>query len=270
MNLTYSSEEVTQENESYVEEVLLLLLLLKQKQLAGNFSQKEADITMQRIAAKRKKIDEFNAKWSRANVPLAVNDGVVLSRSSLGTLGAYVPGIILPLLPANKKLIDSVMGALDNDLANVTENIERRAKQSIREIVAASFRQQLAKKRFDNGVTAHIASAKLKQMYGEQVDNVITDSLGRRWKMKTYVDMLVNTTMMEATNRALINDAIDAGVHLGQITIAPGTKDSCRIHEGSLVRLDESVDAPYPTYDELKASGTIFHPQCRHRIVPYV
>lgn len=273
--LTYRDEvdDFVKKNESYVEEFLLLLLLLKQKQFNGTFSQKDADRSLKQIKEITQSMYDYNSKWIEKHISMAGKDGMVLALTSMGLIKP--PNDMFDVLKlrtttnwnsVSKKTTDSIIARLQNDMKMVTDNVQRRAMQSVREIIAENFRQSVIQKKIKSGTISDRSVAQLKQLYGDKVNHVITDTLGRKWKMKDYVDTIVQTAMMEATNQSLMAAGISHGKTLGVITHAPNTKDMCRFHQGRIIKLDDSINEPYPSYHELQSSGQVFHMRCRHRV----
>lgn len=79
--------------------------------------------------------------------------------------------------------------------------------------------------------------------------------------------MVVRTKMMYAHMEATTNEAIERGVMYGTIS-SHGAKDGCGQYEGKVVKLVQDAPGDYPSVDALRASGAIFHPNCKHVITP--
>jgi len=79
--------------------------------------------------------------------------------------------------------------------------------------------------------------------------------------------MLVRTKLMEAHIEAARNEAIARGAYYGIISTHFAI-DACRYHEGRIVKLVKDAPGNYPTIEQLKASQTIWHPRCRHYVIP--
>jgi tRNA U55 pseudouridine synthase TruB len=256
MNYDDEITALADENNHYVEAVILLLLLLKQKQQSGSISKKDTDKILKEIESKTKDIKSFNHSWADRMIKISVTNGVSYA---LDNLDIDIPDAKISINISNKALINAAIEELQNNLDNVGDNIQKRARQSVREILSENMRKQTLEKRQDGLDSAKNTKTQLKALYGDKVDNVITDSMGRNWKMDQYINMIANTSLMNAQNDASINEGINRGYTLGQITLAPNTKDACRFHQGRIVKLDDSIDAPYPSVQELKNSGQIFH-----------
>lgn len=274
--VTYQDEvdELVDENSRTLESIVVILLLLKQKQMMGKFSQNEANLSLRKIDRLMKSLQEYNRKWIEKNVPFAGKDGVYLALSSLGLTDK--PKSFDDIFRFRKTTVSKSQQAefllfierLDNDLLGVTNQMNRRARQAVREIIAENFREQTIKKKITKEALINSSVGELSTRFGDTVNHAITDSMGRKWKLKDYVTTLVNTTLMEVTNQATINESLRHGITLGQISTVSTSKDACVFHQGSIVRLDDSVNAPFPSVRELQLSGQIFHPNCKHRIVP--
>lgn len=167
----------------------------------------------------------------------------------------------------NKELVAAAVADTQADLLAVTQNIDRRVKATIRQVVADAMRKNLAQG--INGrktMNADIISG-LRGRLGESLNTRIIDSAGRnRWKLGEYVDMVSRTKMMRITNEATINEAIDREAYYGVIS-SHGAKDLCRNWEGKIVKLVEEAPGDYPYYGNLP-NREIFHPNCKHTISP--
>jgi hypothetical protein len=93
------------------------------------------------------------------------------------------------------------------------------------------------------------------------------DKAGRRWGSDKYFDMLTKTVMANAANEAYVNTLLQEGHDLVKVNIN-GAKDACRNWEGRILSLTGATKG-YTTLDEAKATGEVFHPRCKHRLVAY-
>lgn len=78
--------------------------------------------------------------------------------------------------------------------------------------------------------------------------------------------MVVNAKMQEAYHEAIRESAITRNRDLAQIS-DNGATDSCASFENMVISMTGATKG-YPTYDQLKATGMIFHPNCRHTCRP--
>ncbi len=119
-----------------------------------------------------------------------------------------------------------------------------------------------------SGITRKSAFAKLReQMLSKDPTFHFVDRAGRRWDSKVYFETLVRSVMASTFREAYAESLVSSGHDLAQITLV-GSKDACRGWEGKVVSLTGATPG-YPTLSRAVASGEVFHPRCRHRLVAY-
>lgn len=94
----------------------------------------------------------------------------------------------------------------------------------------------------------------------------ITDAGGKRWDLTTYSKMVAKTKLQQTQLEGAKVRALDNDSDLAVIS-SHGAKDSCRHFEGMIVSLTGRTKG-YKTVAELRNSGLIFHPNCRHNVHP--
>lgn len=223
-----------------------------------------ANSTIKKIGGIFGGLREKASGWVSRVFPKAARDGVTRALSVLG-IGRNREDVP-PLNRANSEMAKATTEDTYADLLVVTQNIDRRTKTAIRKAVAEAMRANMASgingRRTINADTA----AQIRKDLGAAVDNAIIDAAGRRWKVETYVDMVTRTKLMQATNDATINEALDRGVIYGVIS-RHGATDACAKWEGRTVKLTREAPGDYPFIGDLPRRE-IFHPNCRHTISP--
>jgi hypothetical protein len=191
----------------------------------------------------------------------AAAEGVSKARESIG-----VPG---PPEPSRSR--DAVVAAatsdMQSDLLAVTQNIDRRTKAAIRRAVADSMRANMSAGINGRRTLNRDTLAGIRKALGSSADTAIIDAAGRRWKPEVYVDMVTRTKAMNTQIDATIDEALARDVQYGVIS-RHGAKDACARYEGKVVKLTPDAPGDYPYIGALKASGAIFHPNCKHVISP--
>lgn len=164
---------------------------------------------------------------------------------------------------------DSLIKETVKDLVNATDNAKFTLTQLIKETFskhnALSFLVG-ANTVLSTAVKNQITSTGLKLSIQNGVIGIV-DRAGRRWKLHTYVDMLVKTKYHQARVQGMKEFYRKNGY--GDLAIIPrvGSIDDCANFEGAIISL--SGDNPdYPSYDELQDTNMIFHPRCRHIPIP--
>lgn len=114
-----------------------------------------------------------------------------------------------------------------------------------------------------------------KAAYGLLKDSILTkmpsftfvDRRGRAWGTKDYLEMLTRTTMANTMRDAYAEALTQSGHDLVKVS-SHGAKDDCRGREGKVLSLTGATER-YPTVEEARATGEVFHPRCRHRLLAY-
>lgn len=97
------------------------------------------------------------------------------------------------------------------------------------------------------------------------------DAAGRQWRLDTYSEMVVRTTVREAVVQGQIQRMADAGVNLARISQHSSSCAICRPFEGRLVSLDGSTtEFEGQSVADTSIGLPPYHPNCRHTIEPVV
>lgn len=211
-------------------------------------------------------LDKGSEEWVKENIPKSAREGIARSLVSLGVVETLKEAeTIVKFNKLNKNMIESAVADTYQDLAQVTQNIDKKAKVALRKVISESMKEQYVK-----GVTGSRTMKRktLNKLY-EDLDEIVNtgfiDSAGRRWRAETYVEMVAHEKMNQTYFEANTNEAIARGAYYGIIS-SHGATDACRYHEGRIVKLDEDAPGDYPTVDELQATGQIFHVRCLHQV----
>ena len=163
----------------------------------------------------------------------------------------------------SEKQVEHACQDVYDHIAGQTTRMKEQIKRELREDAADVFR------------LASVLGTSKKNAYRQLRDKTLTkspdfkftDKAGKKWDGKVYLDMLTHTVMSQAQISAYTNTLTNEGHDLVKIP-QNGAKDACRNWEGKILSLTGATPG-FPTLAEAKASGEIFHPRCRHRIVAY-
>lgn len=211
-------------------------------------------------------LNKNSKTWVHKHIPESAREGVARSLLTLGIVQSLEEAeTIVKFNKLNHEMVKAAVADTYQDLANVTQNMDRKTKAGLRRVFAETIREQ-----YTQGVTGlkTIKRETLNRMYKEMDDLVNTgviDAAGRKWKPETYVEVVAHEKMNQAYFEGNMNESISRGAFYGVIS-SHGAKDACRYHEGRIVKLIEDAPGDYPTIDELKATGQIFHVRCKHQV----
>ncbi|MGC4375796.1 phage minor capsid protein [Fictibacillus sp. Mic-4] len=233
-----------------------------------DYSRANAQATLKSIADILTSLNEESAKWVAENIPLAVRTGVAEAIVALGVVSTLAEAQqIVKFNRVNKALVEAVIADTQADLLAVTQNVDRKVKATIRQVVSEAMRNNLAKGVNGRRTINYDTLEGLRKKLGNAVNTGIIDAAGRRWKPEVYVDTVTRTKMMRTTIEASSNEAASRGAYYGVIS-SHGAKDACRDWEGRIVKLVESAPGDYPYIGSLLGSRDIFHPRCKHTVSP--
>lgn len=229
-----------------------------------DLSRQQSAAALANIAAELKALDKEGAQWAEENIPLAARQGVERAIINLGDAKSWQEAAaIAKFNRPNREMVEAAISDTQRSLLAVTQNIDRKTRTTIRSVTGRAMSENMAAG--INGrkaISSDILSG-LRSELGSALDTGIIDASGRRWNPTHYVDMVTRTKMFESYDEANRNEGIMRGA-LYAVISSHGAIDACRWHEGAIVRLTPEAPGSFPTLDELKASGQIFHPNCRH------
>ncbi|KRT92201.1 minor capsid protein [Bacillus licheniformis] len=229
-----------------------------------NFRRANANATLASISEILSELDDKSKAWVEKNIPKAARDGVINTIVSLGVAETIDKASqIASFSRLNKEMVAAAVADTQADLLAVTQNIDRKTKAAVRKAVSDSMRYHMT--RGTNG--RRTIASDIRNTLQQSVKTGIIDGAGRRWRPEVYADMATRTKMMETYREATTNEALRRNVYYAKIS-SHGAKDACRFYEGRIMKLTEDAPGNYPTYDQLKASGEIFHPNCKHVYSP--
>ena len=229
-----------------------------------DYRQANAKATLQSLAEILSSLDDEAKEWVEKNIPKAAVEGVARTLVSLGAAETLEQAQKLAKFNRiNANMVRAAVADTQADLLAVTQNINRKTRSAVRQAVAESFRTNMTQ-----GLNGRRTIAKdIRERLEKSAQTGIIDAGGRRWKPEVYADMVTRTKMMETYNEAITNEAVGRGAYYAVIS-RHGAKDACRFHEGRIIKLSPDAPGTYPSYNELKASGQIWHPNCKHVYSP--
>lgn len=212
-------------------------------------------------------LDESVGAWITTFIPRAAEDGVVHAIMALGVAETVEEARkIVAFNRFNRELIKMAVADTQDDLMQVSQNIDRKVRNAIREAAAESIRSNLTR---GNNTTTPIVRdivAEMRKRLGDAVNTGIIDAAGRRWNPKVYAETVVQTKMAHTQRESAINEALGRGANYGVIS-SHGAKDACRNWEGKVVKLTPDAEGDFPYVGTLPRRE-IFHPRCKHVISP--
>lgn len=188
-------------------------------------------------------------KWADETGPSVVEESIV---ATLVLLGLVALAESFMLTTEQESIVEYTVESLKTDLKSVTTNLQRQSRTVLRRAYTDSIKQTTRQDR------------KVRDVLND-ADVAIIDKAGRRWRTSHYIDMLTRTILAEAEREAAAVTGLSDGNGHAYISYNATTTDACKDHQYKLVKLAPDINSPYPYYRDLPH---IFHPCCRHRIIP--
>ncbi|WP_347320035.1 phage minor capsid protein [Rossellomorea sp. RS05] len=233
----------------------------------SDFRRANALVVQAQIREILKDLDVNITAWASTTFPKAAQEGVARSIVSLGVAETFSEAMkLVKFNELNKSLIELAIADTQADLLQVTQNIDRKTRNAIRQAMADVMRVNMAQG--VNGVRSIRRDflAEARRQLGDSISTGIIDASNRRWKPTDYADMVTRTKLHTTYREAARNDAIDRGALYGVIS-SHGATDACRNWEGKVVKFVPDAPGPYPYIGDLPRRE-IFHPRCRHHVSP--
>jgi hypothetical protein len=232
-----------------------------------NFDRAQLLITQKEIADALAELDVRTKSWVASMIPKAAEDGIIYSIMELGVAETVEEAQkIMTLSRLNRDFIKTAVADTQDDLLQVSQNVERKVRTAIRQVTAEAMRSNLTQGINTTDSIKRDILKNLRERLGDSINTGIIDAAGRRWSPTVYTEMVVQTKLAQTQRESSINDALSREAYYGIIS-SHGAKDKCRDWENRIVKLSPDAPGDYPYYGNLP-NRDIFHPRCKHVISP--
>lgn len=259
---------------------LRLLRLIAQQLQAGADSPTWAENKLAELQLLRKRAESMAAGATLEGidalttaVQAAYLRGVASGQGDLDELGVDFDGDV----PQAERAVASLVSAQSSTFKSIGLQIVRSVDDAYREVIARASVGTLtgASTRLQDAQTALDDLAR-KGLRGP------VDSSGRRWNVRTYVEMATRTTSAQAAVSGHLDRLEQAGIPLVIVSDSPRECEICRPWEGKVLSRGP-VDAMLPNaltgqLERVTVDGTVneatrdglFHPNCTHNLSAYI
>lgn len=162
--------------------------------------------------------------------------------------------------------------AIARDLVSDLQDVRFRLTRLPDDVYKAIAPHGAIRQVLDNNVTPAQAQAMAWRVFTSQGITGFTDRAGRNWSMSAYTEMAVRTSSSRAFNDSHLQTMQALGVHLFSV---PDTGHPCPLcFPWQHAILTDGLGTPPQdvhvdsTIEEATAAG-LFHPNCRHTLIPY-
>lgn len=217
-------------------------------------------------------LNQNNRSWVESEIPKAFKRGAGVAEYVLQdkykSLEDATRGVEFSMI--NQSRVNAHVADTYGDLLKATKNTENSIKTLVRDAVSSTIRmravQQIGRKTMTNEIVKKLNTAGLSKTLDEEGWVGIVDAAGRRWNLNTYAEMVARTKMSQAHVEGVRTQALERGVDLAVIS-THNAPDACRNFEGLVISLNGHTPG-YITYEQLRQSNLIFHPNCGHSVSP--
>ena len=225
-------------------------------------------------------IQSVFADLERKAIPMATDkvsnayyEGVSFSRSAMSQDSKLTEVKNSDLNDSHKLRLQTMIDQTQEDLLKATHNTKNNVKQLVRKVVSKEISNAGKSGRFgkQSAMAKQIEDQLRKQFLDNGIkdaDVAIIDKSNRKWKLRTYSNMVARTKMNNAYIEAIREEALQDGTDLAIISTKPNTYDACKHYEGMIISLN-GLTAGYLTYESIKQSKQCFHPNCGHFLRPF-
>jgi hypothetical protein len=232
-----------------------------------NFERANLIVVQKEIADVLAELDVRTSAWVASMIPKAAEDGIIASIIALGVAETVEEARTIVILNRlNRDFIKTAIADTQDDLLQVTQNVSRKVRTTIRQVTAEAMRANLSQGINTTDSIKRDILRDLRQRLGESLNTGIIDAAGRRWKPEVYVETVTQTKLAQTQRESAINDALGRNAYYGIIS-SHGASDLCRNWEGRIVKLTPDAEGDYPYYGALP-NREIFHPRCKHVVSP--
>jgi hypothetical protein len=232
-----------------------------------NFERAQLLVVQKEIADVIADLDVRTKAWVASMIPKAAEDGIIYSIMALGVAETVAEAQkIVTFNRLNREFIKTAVADTQDDLLQISQNVDRKVRTAIRQVTAEAMRSNLTQGINTTDSVKRDILRNLKERLGDSINTGIIDSMGRRWRPEVYAETVVQTKLAQTQRESAVNDALGRNALYGVIS-SHGAKDACRNWEGKIVKLTPDAPGDYPYYGSLP-NREIFHPRCKHVISP--
>lgn len=235
-----------------------LIRTIAQQEARGNVTTYRKKI-LENVNAELSALDKFAIAWANGTLPL---EYMAAAEGVWRYLEKEIPA---SLVQRSEKALEIIIRNCVGDLTDATQYVGRVVRDEVRRAGLEATALKLS-----SGDTIRQMQKNLVRMMTDRGIVAIRDRAGREIRLDSYAEMVSRTTVRECTNLATINENLEAGNDLVQMTSHAGACPLCLPYEGRVFSIS-GKDKRYPPLDSVFPGGFhTIHPRCAHSVTPYV
>lgn len=231
-----------------------------------DFKRVRSQALLAQVNATIAQLNQEARTWAKSTVPEAYKKGQYIaeerlkalritkmlnydSRIHTGAVSVLIDDVTLDLVTANGTIKSSVTRYIRQTQQQVLED------QAINRSIAQGLIQ---------GETRQEISKKIQKDFEKQLkEGKLISIKGRSYAPESYSRLLARAKVMESSNQATVNSALQYGVDLVQVDVHSGSCPICDPYQGKIYSISGN-DSDFPPLVERPP----YHPNCRHVLLP--
>ncbi|WP_163530870.1 phage minor capsid protein [Halobacillus ihumii] len=249
-----------------IEDILNRILELSTYGKDKEISQAQMRKVLAYVASRLRTVDKESEEWAKEKIETAFKLGQAETIVALGEAASFDEAI--GMVAASETIVDARRQLVTDtykDLLQANNKMKEETIKMVRNVVREQQAKSAAMNQGRRSAT-YVTKKELRKMFKKTGNVGIVDKAGRRWKLHTYAEMVTRTKMLQAHVEGTRLEAKERNVDLA-IVSDHNAEDACRKFEGQIISMNGETEG-FMTYEELRRSNLIFHPNCRHKITP--
>lgn len=264
-------KEIVRIYKAAINEVILILERLSTYGKSKSISRAEMTAVLVELSALLLEVDKEAEKWVKERIEKSFLNGqaeVLIAIGEAKTIEEALRLVSASMLVNHAK--EALIADTFDDLLYANNKMKRETIKMVRAVVAEQMKikaaEGMGRKTIKKGIIEALTKKEIRERFDVEGNVAIIDKLGRRWKLQTYAEMVTRTKLLQAHTEGTRVEALERGVDLAIIS-SHGATDACRHFEGQIISMNGFTEG-FPTYEELRRTNLIFHPNCKHKITP--
>lgn len=247
----------------YRQAYMTILERIAERRARGRATEYEQAL-LQDVARILDQLDAITDEWARQVLPKAYQLGVIDAVSFWTGAGLRPPPIAASFAQVHEAAVQVLVANFTENLREATSFVGRRIRDEFRRAQLQAVTEKVT-----TGQTVREAKRALQERLMNNGLGAFRDAAGRLWRLDAYAEMAVRTVTAEATNMGLVNQLRGMDRDLVRMTEHHAPCPICAPLEGRVYSIS-GRDPRYPKLSDALGPYMQPHPNCRHRLVPYV
>lgn len=268
----YNINELKRIYKAAILEVIVILEQLATRGKRNTVSWEQMTAVLAQLTALLSQLDHDAVQWVEHRIKEAFRNGQAETIYAIGEARTLSQAIsLVSTSELVRRTADTLAADTFEDLLYANDKMRRETIRMIRSIVSEQMKAQAAMNQGVFTTTRAIVNAltkkEIRTRFDEEGNIAIIDRAGRRWKLEVYAEMLARTKLLQAHVEGIRVEALERGIDLAIISSHNAVDCTCGMFEGQVISLNGLTEG-FMTYDELRRSNLIFHPNCMHKVTP--